>query len=207
MRGSESLASGFESICPREGGEFLEYPECAEEYSEDASPAAGLPANPAEDSSPDEALEYLAQRQPVLRVRGLDALCSSPAAPEVLSDPAAEALVQRTAEEILVRSDAAGLVRAVSDDLAGLWPRLDTDAVGRLSRPVFAAFVTQLETAHALAYPEALCVNVLALAACARAAAGRLLGAPESAYQRQEELDGLAGDVRTILGVAIQLCG
>lgn len=100
----------------------------------------------------------------------------------MLSDPAAEALVQRTAEEVLVRSDAAGLVRAVSDDLAGLWPKLETDAVGRLSRPVFAALVTQLETAHSLAYPEALCVNVLALAACARSAAARLLGAPESAY-------------------------
>lgn len=140
-------------------------------------------------------------------MRGLDALCSSPVVAEVLSDPATEALVQRTAEEILVRSDAAGLVRAVSDDLAGLWPRLDTDAVGRLSRPVFAALVSQLETAHSLAYPEALCVNVLSLASCARAAASRLLGAPESAYQRQEELDGLAGDARAILDVAIRLCG
>ena len=32
---SGSLGSGFESMCPREQQEYLEYPECAEEYSED----------------------------------------------------------------------------------------------------------------------------------------------------------------------------
>lgn len=107
----------------------------------------------------------------MLRVRGLDALANSPALAEILTDPGAEALVRSTAEEILGRADAAGLVRAVSDDLAEMWPKIDVSAVGRLSRPVFAAFVSQLETAHALAYPEALCVNVLSLASCARSAA------------------------------------
>ena len=67
---------------------------------------------------------------------------NSPALAEIFTDPGAEALDRSTAEEILGRVDAAGLIRAVSDDLAEMWPKIDVSAVGRLSRPVFAAFVS-----------------------------------------------------------------
>lgn len=60
---SGGLESGFESFCPRERSELLECSEDVEECYEDQSSAVpGLPADPAEDSSPEEALEYLSQR-------------------------------------------------------------------------------------------------------------------------------------------------